>query len=230
MFVVILPFLFLVQLVMLMMMFIFYPHESHMGLLNQLCLSICLASPLAILHGKNFNIGHYMQILQPNFFIPAMVVGIVDFLHFRSLSVILALARGHKVSTKQNFIFLHAFQVISMNLMQCWCIFNWISWFYFSVRFIESRKISAVSLTASKHFNTGLQWDVKWIGAMRGVMVSMSAFLACHQCYCAGSSLAWGLNLRALVRGIFWSSSPGVFSGYSGFLPSFIGLMVQPIK
>ena len=29
---------------------------------------------------------------------------------------------------------------------------------------------------------------------------------------------------------LVWSSSPGVFSGYSGFLPSFIGLMVQPIK
>ena len=36
----------------------------------------------------------------------------------------------------------------------------------------------------------------------RGVMLSTSAFLACHQCYCAGSSLAWGLNLRALVCGI----------------------------
>ena len=40
------------------------------------------------------------------------------------------------------------------------------------------------------------------IGATRGVTVSTSAFLACHQCYCAGSSLAWGLNLRALVCGI----------------------------
>ena len=68
------------------------------------------------------------------------------------------------------------------------------------------------------------------IKATRGVTVSMSAFLACHQCYCAGSSLAWGLNLRAVVCGIFWSSLPGVFSGYSGFLPSFIGLMVQLIK
>ena len=29
------------------------------------------------------------------------------------------------------------------------------------------------------------------------------AFLACHQCYCADSSLAWGLNLRVLVCGIF---------------------------
>ena len=67
-------------------------------------------------------------------------------------------------------------------------------------------------------------------GATRGVTVSVSAFLACHQCYCAGSSLAWGLNLGAVVCGIFWSLLPGVFSGYSGFLPSFIGLMVQPIK
>ena len=67
-------------------------------------------------------------------------------------------------------------------------------------------------------------------GVMRGVTVGMSAFLACHQCYCAGSSLTWGLNLLAVVCGIFWSSSPGVFSGHSGFLPSFISLMVQPIK
>ena len=33
--------------------------------------------------------------------------------------------------------------------------------------------------------------------------VSISAFLACHQCYCAGSNLARGLNLRAVVCGIF---------------------------
>ena len=58
---------------------------------------------------------------------------------------------------------------------------------------------------------------------MHGVMVSMSAFLACHECHCAGLSLGWGLNLRASVCGIFYSSSPGVFSGYSSFFPSFIG-------
>ena len=40
-------------------------------------------------------------------------------------------------------------------------------------------------------------------GPTRGVTVSTSAFLACHQCCCAGSSFAWGLNLRALVCGIF---------------------------
>ena len=36
-----------------------------------------------------------------------------------------------------------------------------------------------------------------------GVTVSMSVFLACHQCYCAGSSLVWGLNLRAVICGTF---------------------------
>ena len=61
------------------------------------------------------------------------------------------------------------------------------------------------------------------IGATHGVTVSTSASPACYQCYCAGSSFAWGLNLRDLVCDIFWSSSPGIFSGYSGFLPSPIG-------
>ena len=46
-------------------------------------------------------------------------------------------------------------------------------------------------------------------GETRGVMVSTSAFLACHQCWIAGSSLGWGLNfsgfsmwhfLRLVVR------------------------------
>ena len=46
-------------------------------------------------------------------------------------------------------------------------------------------------------------YSTSWILVRHGVTVSMSAFLACHQCYCAGSSLAWGLNLRALVCGIF---------------------------
>ena len=47
----------------------------------------------------------------------------------------------------------------------------------------------------------------------RGVMVSMSAFLACHQCYCTGSSLTWDLNLQAVVGGIFWSLLPGFSPG-----------------
>ena len=57
-----------------------------------------------------------------------------------------------------------------------------------------------------------------------------SAVLACRQCYCAGSSLTLGLNLRALVRGIFWSSSPGVFLRVLRFPPHLHRLMAQPIK
>ena len=38
-------------------------------------------------------------------------------------------------------------------------------------------------------------------GATRGVTVSKSAFLACNQWYCAGSSLAWGLNVWAVACG-----------------------------
>ena len=81
-----------------------------------------------------------------------------------------------------------------------------------------------------KHKHTHTHRLIDWLRPVlpicpstRGVTVSMSAFLACHECYCTSSSLAWGLNLRAVVCGIFWSSSPGVFSGYSDFLPSFTG-------
>ena len=49
----------------------------------------------------------------------------------------------------------------------------------------------------------------------RGVTVSASAFLACHQCCFAGSSLAWGLNLRALVCGI----SEARYQGFSSGIP-----------
>ena len=59
-------------------------------------------------------------------------------------------------------------------------------------------------------------------GATYSVMVNVSALLVCHQCYCAGSCLAWGSIFRAVLCDIF--------SGYSGFLPSFFGLMVQPVR
>ena len=45
-----------------------------------------------------------MQTVQPNLFIPAMLIGTIDFYHSKHLSVTLILARGHKVSTKQNIL------------------------------------------------------------------------------------------------------------------------------
>ena len=45
-----------------------------------LCTELCLPSWLAVVHGKNFNVGHYMKIYQPNFSIPAMLIlATIDF-------------------------------------------------------------------------------------------------------------------------------------------------------
>ena len=57
-----------------------------------------------------------MQTVQPNFFIPAMHIGNIDFYHFRPVS--LTLPGGHKVSPKQNLLasfFFHTFQLMRMN-------------------------------------------------------------------------------------------------------------------
>ena len=100
--------------------------------------------------------------------------------------------------------------------------------FFFFFFFFEVKNMFTLTIYLQKSFLHDR--DFPFTGSTRGVMVSTSAFLACHQCYSAGSSLVWGLNFRALVCCIFWSSVSGVFTGYSGFLPSFIGYWFQPIK
>ena len=55
-----------------------------------------------------------------------------------------------------------------------------------------------LSRPTSKQLGQGGSHEI----ATRGVTVSTSAFLACHQCCCEGSGFAWGWNLRALVCGI----------------------------
>ena len=66
---------------------------------------------------------------------------------------------------------------------------------------------------------------------MHGVTVSTSAFLACQQCYCVGSKLAWGLDLRALVAYVAFSEArPRGFLRVFRFPPLLHWLMVQPIK
>ena len=57
-------------------------YEYHMDLCKELYSSIWLASQPAILGGKNVNIGHYVQIVQPIFFIPTMLIDTIDFLPF----------------------------------------------------------------------------------------------------------------------------------------------------
>ena len=53
---------------------------------------------------KTFNVGHFMQTVQPNVFIPAMLLGTIDFYHCIPLSLTLTLAEHHKVSAKQNLL------------------------------------------------------------------------------------------------------------------------------
>ena len=71
----------------------------------------------AILHGQIFDVGHYMQTVGPNLFIPAMLLGAIDFYHCMLLSLTLTLPGGHKVSTKPKpavFVFSHTFHFIRM--------------------------------------------------------------------------------------------------------------------
>ena len=45
-----------------------------------------------------------MENFQPNLFMPAMLVGTIDFYHLIPLPVTLTLAGDHKASTKQNLL------------------------------------------------------------------------------------------------------------------------------
>ena len=59
---------------------------------------------LSVLYSKNFNFGCNMQTFQPNFLIPAMIIGARDVSHFLSCSVTLTLTGCHKVSRNQNLL------------------------------------------------------------------------------------------------------------------------------
>ena len=68
---------------------------------------------------------------------------------------------------------------------------------------VEDRRHRTEMRTIMITTNSEEEEDQLIRGATRGVTVSVSAFLACRQYYCAGSSLAWGLNLRAVACGSF---------------------------
>ena len=107
----------------------------------------------AVLCGKNFNIGHYMQTVQPNFVIPVMLIGTIDFYYFISLSLTLTLPRGCNVSVKQNLFASFSptlFIWSGWNLMWRCSSSSWTYWDCSWVRFIETREITTVYLTASK--------------------------------------------------------------------------------
>ena len=50
--------------------------------------------------GKNFRLGHHMQIFQPKSCMPAMLISTNDLNHFIPLSATVTLAGGHRFSGK----------------------------------------------------------------------------------------------------------------------------------
>ena len=124
---------------------------------------VCQTGQPAVLHSKTFSIGHYMQTVEPNSFIPAMRIGTIDFYCFIPPSLTLTLAEGNKVSAKQTLFasFSPTLFIWSGLNLKLWCSnSNWTSWDYLLVTFIETRGITAVLLPASKNFNIGVHWEV----------------------------------------------------------------------
>ena len=62
----------------------------------------CLAkgSWPAILHGENFDVGHYAQTFQPKFFVPAMLEGTIDIYVVASILMTFTLAEEENVRAK----------------------------------------------------------------------------------------------------------------------------------
>ena len=76
-------------------------YMNYKNLCNQSSLSIHLSVSPSIFRCKYFNIRHYVQTFQPNSSKPVMVISTIDTCHFKSLSVNLTLAEGHKVCGQQ---------------------------------------------------------------------------------------------------------------------------------
>ena len=112
------------------------------------------------------------------------------------------------------------------NAKLCWpCLPEsswWISYLILAVEIWVLRSLPSGAAMPTSSSAVDQLWFDPWsicCQATRGVAVSTSAFLACHQCYCVGLSLAWGLNLRAFVCGLFWSSRHGFSPGTPGSSP-----------
>ena len=96
-------------------------------------------------HGKNFNVGHYTQTFQPNFFTPAIHIGNIDFYHFIPLSLTLTLCGGHKVNTVQNLLASFSHTLFSWswwNFMWHWSSSSWTIRYRFGERWNKGNNFS----------------------------------------------------------------------------------------
>ena len=115
--------------------------------------------------------------------------------------------------------------MFSCCLKKCWYIWQ-------RTNRKESQKLRNSHRIENKSQAMMVSWKLSW--ATRGVTVSTSAFLACHQCCCAGSSLALGLEFSGFSM---WHFLKLVARGFLRVLrlppsppPPLHRLMVQPVK
>ena len=130
---------------------VFNPYEYHMDLCNESCLTVWRASHPSVLRGKNFNVGHYTQTVQPNCFTPAMLIGTIDFFHSIPLSRTFTWPGFHNFRAKQNILASFSCTLFiwsGWNLIWWWSISSSTALDYFWVRFVLTRGITAVLLTA----------------------------------------------------------------------------------
>ena len=137
---------------------------NHMSIIwNHVMNHGCPAGQPVVLCGKNFNIGHHTQTVQPSFYIPTMLIGTIDFNHFIPLSLTLTLPGGHMISAKENLLAVFSptlFICWGWNLMLWWSNWSWRSWDCFWIRFVETKGITASCWLRQKAFNVGMHWDV----------------------------------------------------------------------
>ena len=119
--------------------------------------------PLAVLCVKNLNVWHCIQTVPPAFVIPVILIGAVDFYHFIPLSLTLTLPGGHTVCENWNLLASFSpklFIWLGWNSMWWWSSSSWTSWYYFWIKVIETREITAVLLPTSTNLNIGMHLDV----------------------------------------------------------------------
>ena len=82
---------------------IFSPYDYHMDLCNELVF-VCLdAWPTSFLHDRKLSVGITCKLFNQLFFMPAMLVGTIDFCRLIPFSLTLPLPGNDKVNANKTF-------------------------------------------------------------------------------------------------------------------------------
>ena len=117
------------------------------------CGSMLLASHLCCWRLQHLAL--YVQTFESFFFVPAMLIGIIDFNHFLLLSVTLTLPWGYKVRWNQNLLALYSYTVFSWSTWSLLLFSSWWSWYYIWVGFINQGKWLLSHWWRQKNFKVG---------------------------------------------------------------------------